>query len=33
MSKSSFLMLFVIIFKLFMIKPRYEKIKRLCECD
>ena len=33
MSKSSSLMLFVIIFKLFMIKPRYEKIKRLCECD
>jgi len=33
MSKGSSLMLFVIIFKLFMIKPRYEKIKRLCECD
>jgi hypothetical protein len=33
MSNRDTLMLFVIIFKLFMIKPRYEKIKRLCECD
>ena len=33
MSESATLMLFVMIFKLFMIKPRYEKIKRLCECD
>lgn len=33
MSKRATLMLLVIIFKLFMIKPRYEKIKRLCECD
>ena len=33
MSNRTSLMLFVIIFKLFMIKPRYEKIKRLCECD
>ena len=33
MSNRTSLMIFVIIFKLFMIKPRYEKIKRLCECD
>ena len=33
MSNRSTLLLFVTIFKLFMIKPRYEKIKRLCECD
>jgi len=33
MSNRSTLMLLVIIFKLFMIKPRYKKIKRLCECD
>ncbi len=33
MSEKETLILFVMIFKLFMIKPRYEKIKRLCECD